>query len=140
MRTKKDLLQREITEAEVHSTLQDLGYASTPEAISMESAIQQNKKSQKSFAALVTLVAEYYNISEADLKSDSRKKEITSARQMLMYLAKEYFSWTLEKIGDYFGGKNHATAIYAVNNIKKKLKTDPDLKHDFLVFNDWINQ
>lgn len=140
LRTKKDLLQREITEAEVHSTLQDLGYASTPEAISMESAIQQNKKSQKSFAALVTLVAEYYNISEADLKSDSRKKEITSARQMLMYLAKEYFSWTLEKIGDYFGGKNHATAIYAVNNIKKKLKTDPDLKHDFLVFNDWINQ
>jgi chromosomal replication initiation ATPase DnaA len=40
----------------------------------------------------------------------------------------------LEKIGDYFGGKNHATAIYAIGNIEKKLKSDEEIKHDFQIF------
>jgi chromosomal replication initiation ATPase DnaA len=56
----------------------------------------------------------------------------------LMLLAKRYFGWTLEKIWDYFGGKNHASVIYAVNNIEKKLKTDKDLAHDYNVFVEWI--
>lgn len=102
--------------------------------------MQQNKKSSKNFSTLVEMVAQYYSISVADLKSDSRKKEITQARQMLMFLAKKYFDWTLEKIGDYFGGKNHATAIYAINSIEKKLKSDPEIQHDYRVFTDWIEQ
>ncbi|MBP7841357.1 hypothetical protein KA037_01595 [Patescibacteria group bacterium] len=44
------------------------------------------------------MVANYYTISVADIKSDSRKKEISTARQILMYLGKKHFSWTLEKI------------------------------------------
>ena len=34
----------------------------------------------------------------AELKSDSRKKEITTARQILMLIAKKHFRRTLEKI------------------------------------------
>jgi chromosomal replication initiation ATPase DnaA len=44
------------------------------------------------------MVAQYYNLSVSDLKSDSRKKEITGTRQILMLLAKRYFGRTLEKI------------------------------------------
>ena len=84
------------------------------------------------------MAAQYYNLSVADLKSDSRKKEITVTRQVLMLLAKRYFGRTLEKIGDYFGGKNHASVIYAVNNIEKKLKIDKNLAHDYNVFVEWI--
>ena len=84
------------------------------------------------------MVAQYYNISVSELKSDSRRKEITVARQLLMVFAKEYFSWTLIKIGDYFGGKNHASVIYALNNVKKKLKTDNNMAHDYQVFVEWI--
>jgi chromosomal replication initiator protein len=50
----------------------------------------------------VEKVANYYSIGASDIKSDSRKKEISQARQMLMFIAKKYFDWTLEKIGDYF--------------------------------------
>lgn len=86
------------------------------------------------------MVAEYYSLSIAELKSDSRKKEISTARQILMILAKKYFNRTLEKIGEYFGGKNHATAIYAIKNIEKKIKTDSEIQHDYRVFTDWIEQ
>jgi chromosomal replication initiation ATPase DnaA len=44
------------------------------------------------------MVANYYSISVAELKSDSRKKEITTARQILMLIAKKQFRRTLEKI------------------------------------------
>ncbi|MBQ9553909.1 hypothetical protein IJU97_02965 [bacterium] len=59
-------------------------------------------KSSKNFDTLVEMVAQYYDISVAEIKSESRKKQITQARQMLMFLAKKYFSWTYERIGDYF--------------------------------------
>jgi domain len=57
----------------------------------MENVLQQNKKSTKNFETLVEMVAQYYSLSIEDLKSDSRKKEISTARQLLMLLAKKYF-------------------------------------------------
>lgn len=89
---------------------------------------------------MVETVAQYYSISVADLKSDTRTKEITVPRQMLMFLAKKYFHWTLEKIGDFFGGKNHASVIYAIENVEKKLKIDDDVRHDYQVFSDWLEK
>jgi chromosomal replication initiator protein len=80
------------------------------------------------------MVAQYYGISVQELKSESRKKEITNARQLLMLLAKKYFNRTLERIGDHFGGKGHAAVIYAINNTEKKLKKDQDMAHDYEVF------
>ena len=61
-------------------------------------AINLNSKSQKSFDTIVEMVANYYSISVAELKSGSRKKEITTARQILMLIAKKHFKRTLEKI------------------------------------------
>ena len=86
------------------------------------------------------MVANYYSISVAELKSDSRKKEITTARQILMYIAKKHFRRTLEKIWTYFWGKNHAGVIYAIWNIEKKLKTDEDLQQDYKIFVERVEQ
>ena len=86
---------------------------------------QMNTRSLMSFSHIVDHVAAYYNLSIADLKSDKRSKDISLARQMLMVIAKSKFQWTLEKIGSYFGGKNHSGVIYAIKQFPKKLKADP---------------
>lgn len=138
--TRQQLSKAEISEEDVYSCLKTLGYYCDENLINFEQVMQQNKKSSKNFSTLVEMVAQYYSLSIAELKSDSRKKEITQARQILMLLAKKYFNRTLEKIGDYFGGKNHATAIYAINTIEKKLKSDSEIQHDYRVFVDWIEQ
>lgn len=139
MLTRQQLSGQEITHQDVLDTLTTLGFAVDPSTPNVENLLKQNKKSTKNFDTLVEIVAEYYNIAIADLKSDSRKKEITTARQLLMYIAKQHFNWTLEKIGDYFGGKDHATAIYAIKNITKKLKLDAQIQHDYRVFDDRIS-
>ena len=117
---------------DVYSILQTLWYSVKPTA-SIWVPSDRNGKSQKNFDTIVEMVANYYSISVAELKSDSRKKEITTARQILMYIAKKHFRWTLEKIWMYFGGKNHAAVIYAISNIEEKLK-------DNQIFTEWVNQ
>lgn len=139
MLTRQQLSGQEISHQDVLDTLTTLGFAVDPSTPNVENLLKQNKKSTKNFDTLVEIVAEYYNIAIAELKSDSRKKEITTARQLLMYIAKQHFNWTLEKIGDYFGGKDHATAIYAIKNITKKLKLDAQIQHDYRVFEDRIS-
>jgi chromosomal replication initiation ATPase DnaA len=62
------------------------------------------------------------------------------ARQLLMLIAKKYYGWTLEKVWDYFGWKNHASVIYAINNIEKKLKSNKELAHDYNVFVERVEQ
>jgi chromosomal replication initiator protein len=43
-----------------------------------------------------------------------------------MYLAKELTSMTLQSIGLYFGGKDHATVLYSHNMIKNLIKKDKE--------------
>ncbi|USN54369.1 MAG: hypothetical protein H6765_07515 [Candidatus Peribacteria bacterium] len=45
-----------------------------------------------------------------------------------MYIAKKQFGWTLERIGTYFGGKNHASVIYSIRKFEESLQNDPDLQ------------
>ena len=137
--TRKKLSWNEITEDDVYACLQTLGY-STQHHMSTFDAVNQNWKSTKNFDTIVEMVANYYSISVAELKSDSRKKEITTARQILMLIAKKHFRRTLEKIWMYFGWKNHATAIYAISNIEKKLKSDEDIQHDYQIFTERVEQ
>jgi len=137
--TRKKLSWNEISEDDVYACLQTLWY-SIQWRINITDTSKQNNKWQKSFDTIVEMVANYYSISVAELKSDSRKKEITIARQILMLIAKKHFRWTLEKIWMYFWWKNHATAIYAISNIEKKLKNDEDIQHDYKIFTEWIEQ
>lgn len=136
--TMKNLSWKEITEEDVYGCLRKLWYSISQPNIWNPS--ERNWKSQKNFDTIVEMVANYYSISVAELKSDSRKKEITTARQILMLIAKKHFRRTLEKIWMYFGWKNHATAIYAISNIEKKLKSDEDIQHDYQIFTERVEQ
>ena len=89
--TRQQLSGLEISEDDVYNCLKTLGYYSDERHKTMENVLQQNKKSTKNFEILVEMVAQYYSLSIEDLKSDSRKKEISTARQLLMLLAKKYF-------------------------------------------------
>ena len=75
---------------------------------------------------IIFTVADYLKVSENSILSKKRTKEIAFARQVAMYLAKELTSMTLQSIGLYFGGKDHATVLYAYNSIKNLIKKDKE--------------
>jgi chromosomal replication initiator protein len=83
-------------------------------------------------------VANYYKISENQILSRKRTKEIAFARQVAMYLAKELTNLTLESIGLNFGGKDHATVLYAYNSISEQMKKDNEIKNQVAAIREQI--
>ncbi len=71
-----------------------------------------------------TAVAEYERIDVAELSGSRRTAKIVQARQIAMYLSKEYTSCTLKEIGEQFGGRDHGTVIHAKKVVENMLETD----------------
>lgn len=69
-------------------------------------------------------VGEFFQISVEDLKDKTRKKEIVIARQVSMYLCKEYTNHSLKSIGYHFGGRDHSTVIHAVQSVSDMMDVD----------------
>lgn len=72
-------------------------------------------------------VGEYYGLKLEDFKARKRTKAIAFPRQIAMYLSRELTDYSLPKIGDAFGGRDHTTVIHAHEKISSQLKVDQDL-------------
>lgn len=74
-------------------------------------------------------VGEYFQISVEDLKDKTRKKQIVIARQVAMYLCKEYTGHSLKSIGYHFGGRDHSTVIHAVQSVCDVMDVDTEFRN-----------
>jgi chromosomal replication initiator protein len=62
----------------------------------------------------------FYQVSHEDLLGQQRSQGISYPRQVAMYLSRSMTGKSYPDIGKAFGGKDHATAMYAYNQIEKK--------------------
>lgn len=78
---------------------------------------------------LIKVVSDHTNIPYDDIVSSKRSKEIATARQIVMYLCREYLDrYSLKQIGDAVGGKDHSTVINGIDRIKDLIETDSNMK------------
>jgi chromosomal replication initiator protein len=70
------------------------------------------------------IVCEYYGIKLTDIKAKKRTKEVALPRQIAMYITKKLTDMSLSDIGKNFGGKDHATVIYAYKQTEEKRVKD----------------
>jgi chromosomal replication initiator protein len=76
---------------------------------------------------VLDVVAELMNIDLADLQSNSRRREISQARQVAMYLMRQHTNLSLPKIGEALGGKDHTTVMYSCDKVTQLQAKDADI-------------
>lgn len=74
-------------------------------------------------------VGKQFNVKLEDFAAKKRTKTIAFPRQIAMYLSREMTDFSLPKIGQEFGGRDHTTVIHAHEKISKLLDSDPELRN-----------
>ncbi len=72
-------------------------------------------------------VGEFYGLKLEEFKARKRTKAVAFPRQVAMYLSRELTDFSLPKIGEAFGGRDHTTVIHAHEKITNTLKNDQEL-------------
>ncbi|MBW4636917.1 MAG: chromosomal replication initiator protein DnaA [Gloeocapsa sp. UFS-A4-WI-NPMV-4B04] len=97
------------------------------------------EKVEASPEAILMIVAQTFDISIEDLKSNSRRREISWARQIGMYLMRQHTDLSLPRIGEEFGGKDHTTVMYSCDKIAQLRVSTPDVAQTVRSLSDRIN-
>lgn len=84
------------------------------------------------------VVGEYFNVRLEDFTAKKRTKSIAFPRQIAMYLSRELTDFSLPKIGEEFGGRDHTTVIHAHEKISKMVHSDPHFQKQLKEINEML--
>lgn len=90
--------------------------ASMAEAV-LKDLFPDDREQEVGVSLIQDEVAEFFQLTVADLCSPSRNRQLVTARQIAMYLARELTDLSLPVIGKAFGGRDHTTVMHANKKI-----------------------
>ncbi len=99
-------------------------------ADALKDIIPSSKPRTISIQGIQEAVGEKYNVKLEDFAAKKRTKSIAFPRQIAMYLSRELTDFSLPKIGDEFGGRDHTTVIHAHEKVVKTMENDTLLQKD----------
>lgn len=113
----------------------------TPEMVSeaLKDLVTQSKSKKITITDIQEAVASFYDIQIESFASKKRTKSIAFPRQIAMYLARELTDYSLPKIGEVFGGRDHSTVIHAHEKISKMITEDERFKQELEEVENRIN-
>lgn len=82
------------------------------------------------------LVAEYFSLTNDQIMSNSRRKEVAVARHIAIHLSKKLTDSSLKTIGLHFGGRDHSTVIHSLRTVENKYMADSSLAKHIQVLTD----
>ena len=76
---------------------------------------------------IVQEVARFYELDASALTGQSQNKEISTARNVAMYIIREMTQLSLAEIGQQFGGRHHSTVLNSIKRVEKNMKDQPEM-------------
>lgn len=75
---------------------------------------------------IVEFICKSYDLSEDQLKSKSRKRQIVLARNTAFYLARKHTDLSLKDIGEHLG-RRHSTVLKGITNVEREISCQTPL-------------
>ena len=91
---------------------------------SLKDLFPKDKTNRVTPQRIQEIVATHFRIKIDDLISKRRTRNVTVPRQLAMYLCREMTDWSLPKIGEIFGGRDHTTVIHAYEKVNRERQED----------------
>ena len=88
---------------------------------------------------IISVVAEHYGVTPADLSGNKRNSKIVMPRQVSMFLCREIISTPLKNIGKALGNRDHTTVMHGIEKIENELQNDDNLKNTIDILKKKIN-
>lgn len=118
-------LESAIKQVDLHCRMHQ---CTTVDVTAIQAAINATTgRSEVDLATIARTVARVWGHRTKDLRSGSRKQSVVRARSLAMLLARQMTSHSLDKIGEYFGGRDHSTVLHAIRKTESLLVSDDDL-------------
>ena len=105
-----------------------------------EKALQDivSRQAELTVDQVIAAVSQYYRIQEKTLIGRGRSKDVSAARQMAMYLAREETGASLPHIGEVLGGRDHTTIMHGWEKIASRIEENDQLRREMLAIREII--
>ncbi|MBE9440057.1 chromosomal replication initiator protein DnaA [Staphylococcus epidermidis] len=123
-------LEGALTRLLAYSKLQGKPITTELTAEALKDIIQSPNSKKITIQDIQKVVGQYYSVRIEDFSAKKRTKSIAYPRQIAMYLSRELTDFSLPKIGEEFGGRDHTTVIHAHEKIANDIKSDPTFKQE----------
>lgn len=90
---------------------------------------QRSLKYRMSKDEILKIVAEECMITVNDIVDRSRKKEVVNGRFIFCGIMKDYFGYSLKKIGEFVGSRDHTTVMHAVEKYHDRYENEDNFRN-----------
>ena len=104
----------------------DLAFA---REIFKEDPVLQRQSNELTVRQIKRCVCEFYGLTRYQIESKSRTKNISTARQIAMYLCRKHLDLAFIKIGKSFGNRDHSTVMASCERISQQSKINDALAY-----------
>lgn len=150
---KKETLPKEIIDfiaQHIKKNIREIEGALVKAVISYETtrSFEETKKQLKdvietpkkkiSPGKVIGCVSDFYDIPQKEILSQSRKKELVTPRQLVMYLLREEVGLSLTSIGMKVGNRDHTTVKYGIRKAEENLRKNREFLNTIEVIKERI--
>ena len=97
----------------------------------LKDVLRETAGGKISISWIIKRVAEFYDITEAEMVGKRRSADLVLPRQVAMRLSQILTEASLNQIGEKFGGRDHTTVMHACDKVNKMIKNDKNFSEEF---------
>jgi chromosomal replication initiator protein len=88
---------------------------------------RQNER-RPAIKEVAVIVAKCFGLKPSELSGASRRQQVVLARSMAIYLGRILSGASLKSLGQYFGKRDHSTALHSCRKFEARLSHDQELR------------